>query len=429
MHKIKCPHCGESFNIEDSGYAAIASQVRNEEFSAELEKRVSDLRADLGAVHEKDTAAAVAKAESAKDNEISSLKLEIERLRSEASQSSSEKELAVARAVDETKQKFEEKLSALNAELAQQSQKITGLNAELKNKDSESQLAVIKAVSEVEKERDIQRAEYEAKLRSQQETLEYYKDLKTKMSTKMVGETLEQHCENSFNMIRSSAFRNAYFEKDNEVADGSKGDYIYRETDEDGNELISIMFEMKNEMDTTATKHKNEDFLQKLDRDRKNKSCEYAVLVSLLEADSELYNQGIVDVSYRYDKMYVIRPQFFIPMITILRNAALNTMEYKRELAMRKNQEIDIVNFEEKIDEFKKGFSRNYELAAKQFDAAIEEIDKTIKHLEAVKKNLLSSENNLRLANDKASDLTIRKLTYKNPTMQAKFTALEDNKD
>lgn len=427
MHEIKCPHCGKPFTIDESGYAAIVSQIKTAEFEAELLRRTEELKANLDSVHEKDTAAALAKLEAERDREINRLKLESEQLRAEAGQHENEKELAVARAVSQQKQAYEDKLAALRSELAKSSETITALSSELKSKDSQSELAVIKAVSKIENERDTQRAEYEAELKKQRELVDYYKELKTRMSTKMVGETLEQHCENSFNMIRSSAFRNAYFEKDNDVKDGSKGDYVYRETDDDGNEIISIMFEMKNEMETTATKHKNEDFFAKLDRDRKNKSCEYAVLVSMLESDSELYNQGIVDVSYRYEKMYVIRPQFFIPMITILRNAAMNTLEYKRELAVRKNQEIDIVNFEERINDFKKGFSRNYELASKQFEAAVDEIDKTIKHLEAVKKNLLSSENNLRLANDKADGLTIRRLTHKNPTMQAKFAELQDS--
>ena len=304
------------------------------------------------------------------------------------------------------------------------------LNAEIEKGKLRGELAIREAVSEIEKERDTQKAEYEAKLRAQQESLEYYKDLKAKMSTKMIGETLEQHCENSFNMIRATAFRAAEFSKDNSIVDGTKGDYIYREKDSDGNEIISIMFEMKNEMDSTAAKHKNEDFFAKLDKDRKNKKCEYAVLVSMLESDSEVYNQGIVDVSYEYEKMYVIRPQFFIPMITILRNAALNSMEYKRQLTEIKNQEIDITNFEERIEEFKTAFSKSYDLAGRQFKTAIEEIDKTIDHLNKVKDNLQRSLNNFRLANNKAqTQLTIKALTKGNDTMTEMFEMLEDGQD
>ena len=266
---------------------------------------------------------------------------------------------------------------------------------------------------------------YESALRLKDEQIAQYKDLKARLSTKMVGETLEQHCENEFNKLRATAFRNAYFEKDNDARTGSKGDFIYCENDDEGNEIISIMFEMKNENETTATKHKNEDFFKELDKDRREKKCEYAVLVTLLEADNEYYNTGIVDVSHRYPKMYVIRPQFFIPMITILRNAALNSMDYKRELAMIRNQNIDITHFEENMENFKTAFARNYELASRRFKTAIEEIDKTIAHLQKTKDALMSSENNLRLANSKAEDLTIKKLTKGNPTMQAKFAELK----
>ena len=290
--------------------------------------------------------------------------------------------------------------------------------SKLENKEIEQQLKLQST-----------KEQYESALRLKDEQIAQYKDLKAKLSTKMVGETLEQHCENEFNKLRATAFRNAYFEKDNDARTGSKGDFIYRENDDDGNEIISIMFEMKNQNETTATKHKNEDFLKELDKDRREKKCEYAVLVSLLESESEYYNTGIVDMSHRYPKMYVIRPQFFIPMITILRNAALNSMDFKRELALVRNQNIDITNFEQEMESFKQAFGRNYELASRRFQTAIEEIDKTISHLQKTKEALLSSENNLRLANNKASDLSIKKLTKGNPTMQAKFDELKARGD
>jgi hypothetical protein len=299
------------------------------------------------------------------------------------------------------------------------------LSVESERHGTDTELAVLKAVFDVEKKMEAQKSEYESKIHDKQIELDYYKDLKSKMSTKMVGETLEQHCLIEFNKLRATAFRNAYFEKDNDARTGSKGDFIYRECDENGNEIISIMFEMKNEMDTTATKHKNEDFFKELNKDRNEKECEYAVLVTMLEADNELYNSGIVDVSYIYDKMYVIRPQFFIPMITVLRNAALNAMEYKRELAAVRNQNIDVTNFEDKLMSFKSAFSRNYELASRRFGEAIDEIDKSIDHLQKIKAALLSSENNLRLANNKAEDLTVARLTRGNPTMKAKFDELK----
>jgi len=289
-----------------------------------------------------------------------------------------------------------------------------GLTSELKTKDTEKELLENSLVNK-----------YETQLKSKDEMIEYYKDMKAKLSTKMVGETLEQHCETEFNRLRATGFQNAYFEKDNDAAGGNKGDYIYKESDGNENEITSIMFEMKNELDTTATKHKNEDFLKKLDKDRTDKGCEYAVLVSLLEADNEWYNTGIVDMSHKYPKMYVIRPQFFIPMITILRNAAMNSLQYKAELSLMKNQNIDITNFEEDINTFKEGFAKNYDLAARKFKTAIDEIDKTIDHLQKTKDALLSSENNLRLANNKAGDLTIKKLTRSNPTMTAKFAELK----
>lgn len=390
---------------KDNEIIRLSEQLKNiEKTSAETQK------------------AEIAKVSAEKDAQINELMLRIKSLESESRESENASKLAVTEAVNAEKQRYEEKLNEKNEEITKKNEEIIRLGVEIEKTKIESSLAVKEAVSEVEKERDTQKAEYEAKLKTQQESIEYYRDLKTRMSTKMIGETLEQHCEMSFNMIRATAFRNAEFSKDNKVVEGSKGDYVYREKDEYGNEIISIMFEMKNEMDITAVKHKNEDFFAKLDRDRKNKKCEYAILVSLLEADNELYNQGIVDVSYEYEKMYVIRPQFFIPMITILRNAAMNSMEYKRQLADIRNQEIDITNFEQKIENFKEAFSKNYILAGKQFNTAIDEIDKTIDHLKKVKDNLQRSINNLRLANDKAQNqLTIKSLTKDNPTMEKMF--------
>ena len=330
---------------------------------------------------------------------------------------------------------------------AQLEAEIDKLRTEAENDETKRQLAVTEAVSRVERECDTLKMElksrdterklmetslrerYEEKLKIKEEEIAYYKDFKARQSTKMIGESLELHCENEFNRLRATGFQNAYFEKDNDIRTGSKGDYIYRESDEDGNEIISIMFEMKNEQDETATKKKNEDFLKELHKDREEKACEYAVLVSLLEPDSELYNTGIVDKSYRYPKMYVIRPQFFIPMITILRNAAMNSMEYKAQLALIRNQNVDITHFEENINKFKDGFARNYELASRKFKTAVEEIDKTILHLQKTKEALISSENNLRLANNKAEELTIKRLTRGNATMKAKFAQLKQQEE
>ncbi len=430
MNEIKCPHCGEAFTVDEAGYAAILSQVRTKEFDEELHRQIEMISETSRKDSELKVNEAVTKITGEKDSEINALKLKIQKLESEAEQNSSNTELAVARAVNAEKEKYEKKLSANAEELAKKREEAVLLGSKLENAKLENELAIREAVSKIEKERDTQKAEFEAKLKAQQESLEYYKDLKAKMSTKMIGETLEQHCENSFNMIRAAAFRNAEFGKDNTVADGTKGDYIYREKDDEGNEIISIMFEMKNEMESTASKHKNEDFFTKLDKDRRNKNCEYAVLVSLLESDNEMYNQGIVDVSYAYEKMYVIRPQFFIPMITILRNAAMNSLEYKRQLAYIKNQEIDITHFEERIEDFKTAFSKNYDLAGRQFNTAIEEIDKTIEHLNKVKDNLQKSLNNLRLANNKAqTQLTIKALTKDNDTMIEMFEQLGNAPD
>jgi hypothetical protein len=416
MNEIICPHCKKAFNVDEAGFADILKQVRDHEFDKELHERLE--------VAAKDKESAIKLAEANAKNE---LQADIAKKETEIAELKAQKDLALTQLE-----------SKKDAELAD-------LQAKLQSIETEKQLAVVEAVNKVERERDELAGElktkdtekqllesslkdkYESELKSKDEMITYYKDLKAKLSTKMVGETLEQHCETEFNKLRATGFQNAYFEKDNDAKSGSKGDYIYRETDEAGNEIISIMFEMKNEGDETATKHKNEDFLRELDKDRAEKNCEYAVLVTLLEADSELYNTGIVDVSHKHPKMYVIRPQFFIPMITLLRNAALNSLKYKSELALVKAQNVDVTNFEDSMNEFKEGFARNYELASRKFKAAIDEIDKTIDHLQKTKDALLSSENNLRLANNKAEDLTIKRLTRGNPTMAAKFTELDDN--
>jgi hypothetical protein len=396
MSEIKCPKCGTTFKVDDSSYADILNQVRTHEFEDEVEKRIKEALDKANSAKE----LAVEKAKNAQAAEISELKAKLK-------QADTDKELAVTRA------------------LAPVEKELESVKSDLKSKNSEAKLREESLKSQVKLREAALKTQYEGAIKLKDEEIERLKDLKSKLSTKMVGETLEQHCQTEFNRLRATAFKNAYFEKDNDARTGSKGDFIYREDDENGNEIISIMFEMKNENEATATKHKNEDFFKELDKDRKEKKCEYAVLVSLLESDSELYNTGIVDVSYKYDKMYVIRPQFFIPMITLLRNAALNSMKYKEELAIIRNQNIDITHFEENMENFKQSFARNYELASRKFSTAIEEIDKTIAHLQKTKEALLSSENNLRLANNKAEDLTIKRLTRGNPTMAAKFAELE----
>ena len=424
MNEIICPHCKKAFKVDEAGFADILKQVRDREFDAELHKRLQ--------LFEREKQSAVELAMATTKNEL------------QAGLAKKDAELAELKArrdaeVAELRAEKDAALAKLNAE---QESELVRLRAQLDATETEKKLAVTEAVNRVEKQRDelanklvskdteqqllatSLKEKYEAELRTKEEMIAYYKDMKAKLSTKMVGETLEQHCETEFNKLRASAFQNAYFEKDNDARSGSKGDYIYRETDDAGNEIISIMFEMKNEGDETATKKRNEDFLRELDKDRTEKKCEYAVLVSLLEADSELYNTGIVDVSHKHPKMYVIRPQFFIPMITLLRNAAMNTLQYKSELALVKAQNVDITNFEESINSFKEGFARNYDLASRKFKTAIDEIDKTIDHLQKTKDALLSSENNLRLANNKAEDLTIKRLTRGNPTMAAKFDEL-----
>jgi hypothetical protein len=413
MNEIKCPKCGNVFKVDEAGYANIVKQVRDHEFAKELHDREELLRADkenaVKLVEEK-TKNSLREDVAKKETEIAALK--------------AEKQLAIA-----------ELNSKRELELAE-------LKAKLQSGETETRLAVTQAVDKVERQSNelrialatkehenrvveaAQKDKYESELKQKDEMIAYYKDMKAKLSTKMIGESLELHCETEFNKLRATAFQNAYFEKDNDARTGSKGDYIYRENDQAGNEIISIMFEMKNEGDETATKKRNDDFLRELDKDRIEKKCEYAVLVSLLEADNELYNTGIMDVSHRHPKMYVIRPQFFIPIITLLRNAALNSMKYKAELALVRSQNIDITNFEDNVTAFKEGFARNYDLASRKFKTAIEEIDKTIDHLQKTKDALLSSENNLRLANNKAEDLSVKKLTRGNPTMAAKFAEL-----
>ena len=415
MNEIICPHCKKAFKIDESGFADILNQVRNQEFDKELHERL--------AAAEKDKESAIKLAEA---NTRNILQTEVAK---------KDAELA------ELKAQRNSLVSELKAE---KDAEIARLQARVESAETEKKLAVTEAVNEVEKERSelinklankdtekqllevSMKDKYETELKNKDEMINYYKDMKTRQSTKMIGETLEQHCEIEFNKLRATAFLNAYFEKDNDASSGSKGDYIYRESDESGNEIISIMFEMKNESDETTTKHKNEDFLRELDKDRNEKKCEYAILVTLLETDNELYNGGIVDVSYKYSKMYVIRPQFFIPMITLLRNAALNSLKYKSELALVRAQNIDITKFEDNLNEFKDGFAKNYELAGRRFTTAITEIDKTIDHLQKTKEALLSSNNNLRLANNKIQDVTVKRLTRGNPTMAAKFTEISN---
>ena len=462
MQEIKCPKCGEVFVVDESGYANIVKQVRDKEFARELKKREEELKdaqqkdLDLVRLEQKNQ---LDKALSAKDSELSEKDKKIQELEACIKNNEISRNLAVSEAVNAKEKEISQKNDEINALKAdyisknmEQDKEIAKLQAQLANGENEKKMAVSEARQLKDKElaeknteiirlkdqlsnKDTEKQlgeeslkrEYEAKLKHKDEQLkekdeqiDYYKDFKARQSTKMVGESLEQHCLTQFNSLRMTAFPTAYFEKDNDAKSGSKGDFIFRESME-GTEFISIMFEMKNEMDETATKHKNEDFFKELDKDRREKKCEYAVLVSLLEMDNELYNNGIVDVSYRYEKMYVIRPQFFIPMITLLRNAALNSLKYRQELEAAKNQQLDIANFEENMNAFKQGFGRNYEIASKKFKTAIDEIDKTITHLQKTKDALLSSENQLRLANNKAEDLSIKKLTKNAPSVRKMF--------
>ena len=475
MQEIKCPKCGEVFTIDEASYADIVRQVRDKEFSKEIkaqteaavqlaeavkDKAIADVTAKLEAAQQ-EKELAVRSAIEEKLAELQNREQEIFRLKSELDTQkqvmAAEKETSVQRAeaakdkeiADLTAQLSaaqREKEDAARLAEAEMKRAVSELTEKLNNAETAQKLAVREAVgakeaegfekdkqiaaltSEIEKmksdfalRQEQKRSEQEILLRQKDEQIAFYRDMKTKLSTKMVGETLEQHCEIEFNRMRTVAFHSAYFEKDNDAAGGSKGDYIFRDFGEDGTEYISIMFEMKNEMDETATKHKNEDFFKKLDKDRRDKGCEYAVLVSLLESDNELYNAGIVDVSYRYPKMYVIRPQFFLPLISLLRNASQGSLAVRRELALTRQQNLDVENFNTQLNDFKQRFAKNYELASRRFGEAIDEIDKTITHLQKTKEALLSSENNLRLANNKAEDLTIKRLTKGNPTMTERF--------
>lgn len=452
MKELRCPHCGQVFQVDEADYASILSQVKNAEFDAEINRRLHELEER----HQAEQKLATTKAEQSyqsqlnkKELEISAKEAEITRLRSEAAslldrvKGEKDTEIALLRNKLETiaVQKANEQAIAL----AEKDKAIAQLHASIEQSENKLQLAVmeerskaqqkvqakdteitqLRAAAALEKrEAQIHEAaltkRYEEELRMKQDQVDYYKDLKTKMSTKMVGETLEQHCSIEFEQYIRPMMPQAYFEKDNEAVDGTKGDFVFRDY-EDGTEYISIMFEMKNEMDTTATKHKNDDFLKKLDEDRKKKGCEFAVLVSLLEADNDLYNNGIVNKSHLYPKMYVIRPQFFVPFINLLVQTSKKSLEYKKQLILAQNKEVDVTNFENQLQEFKDKFGRNYRLASEKFRSAISEIDKTIAHLQKVREALVGSEDNLRLANDKAEGLTIRKLTYKNPTMKEKF--------
>ena len=411
MNDIICPNCNKAFKIDESGYVELLKQVRTQQFNEEIDNRLKLAEQEkVNAVQ-----LTAAQVESKMKDQIAEKERQLVAVQAEMNRVSSELNLKIEQA------KLEQQLSVSEAVKAMEKER-DGLQNTLNQKQLETQLL----------EKSLQE-QFQATLKTKDEIIKLKdeeiamrKEMKLKLSTKMIGETLEQHCENEFNKLRATAFPNAYFEKDNNSSSGSKGDFIYRETDEQGNEIISIMFEMKNEGDETATKKRNEDFFKELDKDRMEKKCEFAVLVTMLEAESELYNTGIVDVSYKYPKMYVVRPQFFIPIITLLRNAALNSMKYKAELALMRNQNIDITNFEDKINAFKEGFARNYDLASRKFQTAIEEIDKTILHLQKTKEALLSSENNLRLANNKAEDLSIKRLVNGNPTMKAKFDDLDD---
>ena len=430
MKELKCPKCGSVFSVDEADYVSILNQVKNEEFEAELRRRMTEVNAR----HQTEQQLASAKAEQ-----------NFQQLLNRKAQELSAKETEIARLKQQLQSIATQKDNERTIALAAKDQAIASLNATIGQHETNLQIALLKKQNETQniiqqKEQQIQRLQdnaelerskaqirenelikrYQHELQMKQEQVEYYKDLKTRMSTKMVGETLEMHCSTLFNQMLRPVMPSAYFEKDNDATDGTKGDFIFRDS-EDGTEYVSIMFEMKNEMDTTATKHKNEDFLKKLDEDRRKKGCEFAVLVSLLEPDSELYNGGIVDVSHRYPKMYVIRPQFFIPLITLLVQTSKKSLDYKRQLLLAQSKEVDVTNFENKLMDFKTKFGRHYELASKKFDDAIKQIDDTIAKLLRIKENLLGSENNLRLANQDTEELTVRKLTYKNPTMKAKF--------
>lgn len=424
MNEIKCPHCGKAFTIDESAYEGIVIQVRNQEFTKEVNDKIQSLKEQQNT----EIQLATERTKGSLEKELSIKESQIQELRSKVENSLQDKQLAIVKAEDQLKIKLIEQ-DRMIAELLHKTQSFEK-DAQAKEyqllsqKDKEvfalkTSLEMAQKESELEK-KSIQE-NYQFELKKQAELIEYYKDLKAKQSVKLLGETLEQHCEVEFNKLRMTGFKNAYFEKDSDISSGTKGDYIYKEKDDEGHDIISIMFEMKNEGDITATKKKNEHFFEKLNKDRNDKKCEYAVLVSLLEVDNEYYNTGIVDVSYQYDKMYVIRPQFFIPMITLLRNAALKSLDYKKEVALMKAQNIDITNFEDDLNSFKTAFAKNYDLASRKFEEAITSIDKSIDQLQKTKDALLSSERNLRLANDKADELSVKKLTKNNPTMKAKF--------
>jgi len=460
MNDIKCPHCGTAFKVDETGYADILKQVHDAEFDQQLHERLALAEREK----QNEIALAEAKASSQAAAAAAAKDAEIQKLEAKLAAGDTERKLAVAEAMSALERERDALANALEranghaqtlteqaeAKLVHELQKsaaakdadIQALKAQLASKELSEKLAITEAVTAVERQRDelknnLERAElekqiaekalkekYETQIKDRDDAIERLRDMKARLSTKMVGETLEQHCETEFNRLRATAFSKAYFEKDNDARSGSKGDYIFRDKDENGTEIVSIMFEMKNEADQTVTKKSNEDFFKELDKDRNEKGCEYAILVSLLEPDSELYNTGIVDVSHRYQKMYVVRPQFFIQIITLLRNAAMNSLSYKNELALVKSQNIDITNFETDLDNFKTAFSRNYELASGKFKLAIDEIDKSIDHLQKTKDALLGTDRNLRLANDKAQDVTIKKLTKGNPTMEVKFREL-----
>ena len=472
MNEIKCPHCGQVFQVDESGYAAILNQVRDSQFQKAVQERARQLEEQ----HGKDVKLALEQERGRSRDELAQARATIAQLQERIQAMDAEKELYARESAEQARRERDDlaaKVSQLEGEsklvqaqfkmqleqaAASKDAAVERMQQQLDAKDeafeTEKQLAVATALAQVEKQRDELAAQVRLKeVQKEQATqelrlqlgeqlkakdaiiadkdlqIEHYRDLKSRLNTKLLGESLEQHCENEFNCLRATAFPRAYFEKDNDVVEGTKGDYVFRETDEEGVEVLSIMFEMKNEQEDSQHRHRNEDFLKKLDSDRKKKGCEYAVLVTMLEPESELYNAGIVDLSYRYPKMYAVRPQFFIPIISVLRNAALGAQEARRELALVRQQNIDVTHFEEKMEAFKSGFSKNYETASRKFNAAIEEIDKTISHLQKVRDNLTSSERQLRLANDKAEGLTIKRLTRGNPTMKAKFAELEAQKN
>ena len=453
MQEIKCPNCGQVFQVDESGYAQIVQQIRDREFAQELDRREQELKkrteSDLMVVRMEEQKTHMEEL-SKMDIALSEKDRLIEQLKSQLANGETEKKLAVTEAIQAAAKENDSELGKKNEELAGKDREIERLKAQLANAETEKKLAVSEAVQEKDKalsekateitelkgqlsnkeaegqlkEKSL-KEQYEEKLKAKDEQIEYYKDFKARQSTKMVGESLEQHCQNQFNSVRMGMFPKAYFEKDNDDRTGSKGDFIFREADDGGTEFLSIMFEMKNEMDTTATKHKNEDFFKELDKDRREKNCEYAVLVSLLEIDNEFYNNGIVDVSYRYPKMYVIRPQFFIPMITLLRNAALNCLQYQKELQVVKNQQLDLLHFEENLATFKNSFADSFRKANDRFEDAIKGIDNTIVALTKIRENLVKSENHLNTANNKLEDVSIKRLTKNAPSVKAMFDALD----